>query len=105
MEDLQKIINKRAKKRLDDDIKEFKSYVRNSRCFQSISNAAITIPRKDKSPIATALGDLFSGFGPSVLLTRIEEKLLPKYIEEESKAFIDKIESIQSEIDELNLNG
>lgn len=94
--DIQEIINKRAETRLNNDLNQITQFVRSNKILSPTNNELlrINVEGEKKFPYWFFASD--SGY-----MKKIKESLLPEYIAEESKAFIDKVNGLEKQVSDL----
>lgn len=85
LKDLQSLIAERAEKRLDKDIDEFTQVFRNHKFIEGMKSVLIG-ERGNAVTLATLFWD-----PTSQAMEQLKSVLLPKYIEEETRLFVDKV--------------
>lgn len=101
MKNLQDIVNKKAKEKLENDLRELHDGIYNKfyHLFRD-SNIRVNVGSQEKPRNINAAGI----FGKDGLYQQIYDANIDRYIENESKEFIKKVEELQSQIDELYHN-
>lgn len=94
VENIQSILEGKAKIKLEADIDNFLSGFRKNDLFFHIKSLKSPIPNVD-------LDDWLAYDRENYAKDVIFKALILKYVEQESKLFIEKVENIQSELDEL----
>ena len=93
--DLQSLLEKRAKDKLNKDIENYIKSIKENPLFKAIADYKGGFPNnKDFEDWIYFESD---GYFKNI----IYNKMLPEYIEKESKDFLLKVENIQTEIDDL----
>lgn len=92
IDNLQQIINKRAKDKLDADILEISKFLRSkSSLLEHKVSFNLGVKEEPKNTTIELYNILYWG-GKAQLKHKIIEKHLPKYIEEETKLFLEELE-------------
>ena len=101
MENLQEIIDARAKKRATEVVQRLVNAFGENHDLQSICSAIyVLIPSKDKDQKTNDLRSAFWSTGNTIPKLMIEQ-LTEIYIPEESKKFVEDVERIKDEMDDL----
>lgn len=112
---LQDTINKRAAKRLDADLVDICNFVRGNRLLQRNDDKFPKLtfqmaPKQDQKRETKTQSPYWvfqyqasgrENFASSVYMDDLRAYWLPIYIEEETKAFMDKIDEIRNDVDGL----
>lgn len=93
LETLQSLLAERAEKRLNDDIEGFINKFREHKFFDALREVNIGIPGPD--PRVTTVAAIFWN-DKEYVADKLREVLLPKYIEEEARLFVDKVYNLDS---------
>lgn len=97
IKDVQQIINERADQKLENEIHEIYHFLSNGRNYELIKDILINVGTAEK-PKMVRIYSLFSGDG---LRDNIIEKNRDRYRSEETAAFMQKVESIRQDVDNL----
>lgn len=97
--DLQALIERRATKRLDKDLRDLSHSVGGNRLLRHNELTPPIQQRVDDKWIVRSMEQLLY-FEGSYMKT-LREKWLPTYIEEESATFLQEVDSLKSRVDEL----
>lgn len=99
MDDLNQLIKNKATSRLQNEVSEYLNNFINHKFFDAISDFKVKITNDGKEDERNIRGFLWSSNG--LAFEKIISKFQPKYIERESKEFMDKVESLQQDVQEL----
>lgn len=95
--DIQDLINAKAKARLDADITTLHRMVSNGNNHKLLKDVKVNVGTEDE-PQMESLHWIFSD---KACGKAIVEANLQRYIEEETKAFMEKVESLRDDVDHL----
>jgi len=104
---VQEILDKMAREKLQKDIEMFLKTINDSPLWNSISEVLVLEANPDKKIERIALRSFFwpSRYQEPEEWNRapkmIIENLLPKYIEAESKAFFEKVDNLQNQFEQF----
>lgn len=93
MSDLNELLKLKAEKKLTSEIDKWLLELRTHKFFSSIEAEVL---RDNSYNLRTALWS-----SSEVLGRKIKEKFLPDYVQKETTDFMEKVETMQNEIDEL----
>lgn len=96
MKDLQSIINKKATKKLNQDISDFLVKLRDNELWKSISSEFYVSIGEKREELR-----LFFWPHNSTAQRKMYETMLPKYIERESESFMGKVEQFEENYNDL----
>lgn len=96
MKDLTKLIEIKAEKQFKKELAAFINSIRGNQFFKSVEHLEVTLPNGKKETLR-----LFFWSENHEAAKIIQEEHLPKYIESESFQFMQKVESLQEQIDDL----
>jgi len=96
---LQEKLNKKAKEKMIKDINSFRQSSRDSGMLELLNSISVNIGSSDK-PQNTTLSALIC-YDNTHINNKAEQILLPIYIKNETDYFLNKIESMQEQIDNL----
>lgn len=103
IKDLQKLIEEKAEKRLDEDISKLSNLVRGNKLIEGVGVPGIFLqipdPPKEGRMVHISIRDMF--YYSHTYMTRLKEFWLPKYIQEESELFMKKVDEIREDVDNL----
>lgn len=101
LKDIQQLINERAEKKLNKDLADLREYLHTgfaSNLLELGSKISVEFDGR-KENLRNALWST-----DSPLFKLLKEAQLPKYIETETRGFINKIDAIREDVDELMNN-
>lgn len=90
IKNLNSIIEKKAEEKLENDITNYLFLITENPLFSAIKNETVNISKENKECNTKSLHTFFFGDN-SIAGTLIKKQFLPKYIEEESKLFYEKV--------------
>jgi len=101
LKDIQQLINERAEHKLRSDLEKFRKYLHSELAMGLIDiGAQISVEINGKKEnLRNALWSTDSS-----IFKMLKEDQLPKYIESETKNFLNKVDSIREDVDELMNN-
>ena len=99
MDKLQEIVNKKAKEKLEKDLRDL-SQVLHNKYYKLLEGTTVNILISGK-PTNIPIPWFFSKDSNGTVYNDIYEKNIQKYIDRESEEFVKKVDSIQDQIDEL----
>lgn len=97
IQSIQNLINKKARQRLDSDIDALNRTVRSGALRNLLGNTEVTI-KLDNKDVTVALCDIFL---QSNIRNAIFNNNVERYIKEESEDFLEKVESLREDVDNL----
>lgn len=97
IKDLQKLIEERAAKRLREDIRKLSDVFCNQTLFKDLPEVFKIKTLDGKS---TEIPQYFF-YWSYPFMKQLEDYWLPKYIEQESKELLEKVDSLREDIDNL----
>lgn len=97
--DLNQLLKERAEKKLRSDINAYLNQIRENQFFRQLKSVNICTKEDKRESLWT-----WTWENSGEAFEMIMEKCLPQYIEDESKAFIEKVESIRQDVDNLLSN-
>jgi aminoglycoside phosphotransferase len=98
MKDLQEIINKKAAAKLDADLRQLHDLPYNKLYHLFRDSKIIVNVGTSEKPRNISLASVFGRDG---FYQQLYDKNIERYIENESKEFVQRVEELQSQIDEL----
>lgn len=103
MKDLQEIINKKAEERAREEVRKIVNAINNNSRIKDYLGKIYTIVQEKKENVQEKRESIRDAFWSvdSSLSKQIVDYLKEIYIPEESKNFIDKVNSLSEQIDEL----
>lgn len=99
---LQEIIEERAEKRLTKDLKALAEYITNNRLLNE--NNDTEIPKIIYNGVEQTFKGLFwinGRYFSGTYIIELKKLWLPTYIKEETKSFVEKVDSFQEQLDDL----
>jgi len=96
IKNLEFIIEKRAKEKLDTDIIKFLELINNNELYSAIEGQFVKLPNSDKTQ--TLREFLWNN---NTAFNLIKERYLPIYIEREAKQFTKSIDEMDAQMNEL----
>lgn len=107
--DLQKLIAERAEKKLDGEINTLSASIMSQPLLRSSHNMpelAYQGLASDGTDVwkSSSVLDLFSQYSKGRYLNKLKAYWLPIYIEREAKEFIEKVDSLQQDVENLLSN-
>lgn len=105
MDSLQKLINKKAKNRAEAEVSTFLDSMKKNRNLLAAFKDVKIITKKEGTLVtSTSMAVAFNSIYTATCNMLID-KLTEKYIDEESKTFIDNVERLSKEIEDLKYYG
>lgn len=97
--DLTQLIKNKAEGKLHGEIQDYLNQLTNHKFFNAISEMTVNIQEGDKEEKRRLSGFLWPLNGAA--FDMIRAKFMDKYIEQESIEFMDKVEKLQQDVEEL----
>lgn len=94
---IQQIINDRAKEKLNTDIRAINGYLTSGTPYNLLKEISINIGTAEK-PQTTSLSYILN---TTEMWSRVFDASIQKYIDRESKEFVQQVESLRSDVDSL----